>query len=477
MKEIKLTNNQNCFVSEEDYEKVSQYKWNSHRDYAVTKIDGKYCRMHHMILGTPQKGYIIDHINRNPLDNRRENLRFATKSENNQNRTNSNKYQGISLSKGKWRVICKHEYFGCFEKDEDAAIHYDKVAFLLFGENAKTNNLVKFKEVRNLKLEDLRPKKEVRELPANICYFHNEKYEVRMIYNKKVFRKRYISSLEEAITVKEQFSQEIEKIKEHERLQHLNREIERNEEGLAVIKIKDKTVIIDDDLWHDYVKKVWYINNSGYVAVSISKLGYLMHRLVMGITETNVDVLVDHINRNRLDNRRCNLRIVDALLNSHNTSKKRDSNSKFYGVSKCGIDKWDSKITCNGKTYYLGKFTDELFAADAYNRKAIELFGENARLNQFTEIESEHVNKNENNHIYDIKTNPTIKNHNKQKKSGTSSIYTGVHKKGKKWQAAITYKGEKQHLGTYTTEREAAQAYNDVATRLYGEHANLNKFE
>jgi hypothetical protein len=478
MKQIVLHNSQVCLVSDEDYEKVSQYKWVLSRKYAVAKVDGKHVPLHHFILGKPDNGYVVDHINRNSLDNRRENLRFATRSQNAQNTTTHNKYQGITLTKGKdkWAVSCKHQYFGCFEKEEDAARHYDKVAFLLFGENAKTNGLISYNEVININIDDLRPVKHVRDLPINITYTEEEKYRVRVNYKNKQFLKKSIITLAEAIVIKDEFLAEVQKIKEVERLEHLSQDIVRNEDGLAIIKVKDKTIIIDDILWHDYVKKAWYINNGGYAAVSINKLGYLMHRLVMGITETNTDVIVDHINRNRLDNRRENLRIVDSLLNSHNSTKQANTSSRFHGISKCGDDKWDSKITSKGKKYYLGKFDDELFAADAYNRKAIELYGKDARLNVFTELELGYINNNESKHMYDIKTEAHIKNHNKPKKHGTASRYIGVHKMGKKWQARISHKNKRQHLGTYKTERAAAEAYNDAAIELYGAHANLNTF-
>lgn len=81
-----------ALVSEEDYLNLSQYKWSKGRqNYISGSINGKSWRLHRYIminiLGneiTPQNP--VDHINRNPLDNRRENLRIVTVSENNRNR-------------------------------------------------------------------------------------------------------------------------------------------------------------------------------------------------------------------------------------------------------------------------------------------------------------------------------------------------------------------------------------------------------
>lgn len=77
--------------------------------YVVTKINGKIHRFHQVVL-KPQNGYVIDHINRNKLDNRRENLRYATYSV---NRINSNKRSdntsgrtGVYKAKnGKWIAL------------------------------------------------------------------------------------------------------------------------------------------------------------------------------------------------------------------------------------------------------------------------------------------------------------------------------------------------------------------------------------
>jgi hypothetical protein len=87
---IKLTKNQEMIIDDDDFEKISKYKWhaseirNSNKFYAMTQIfrNGKRTRdvAHRIILGFPN-GF-IDHINGNPLDNRKRNLRICTNSEN-----------------------------------------------------------------------------------------------------------------------------------------------------------------------------------------------------------------------------------------------------------------------------------------------------------------------------------------------------------------------------------------------------------
>lgn len=95
MREIPLTQGMVALVSDEDYEKVSQYKWHASLESRGTKwyacrretIDGKRVkiRMHRFVMGLPpgkDDPRVVDHINHNSLDNRRENLEVITQEEN-----------------------------------------------------------------------------------------------------------------------------------------------------------------------------------------------------------------------------------------------------------------------------------------------------------------------------------------------------------------------------------------------------------
>lgn len=74
------------WISASDLEKVSKYRWYlTGNGYAISWIKGKRLRMHHLIIGKPPKDKETDHINRNRLDNRKENLRFVSRSVNGQN--------------------------------------------------------------------------------------------------------------------------------------------------------------------------------------------------------------------------------------------------------------------------------------------------------------------------------------------------------------------------------------------------------
>jgi hypothetical protein len=109
-----------------------------------------------------------------------------------------------------------------------------------------------------------------------------------------------------------------------------------------------------------------------------------MHRLLV---EVNLGQEVDHINGNGLDNRKENLRVCTKSQNLGNQKKTKlyggvATSSKYKGVSwDKRVQKWVAKIGINGKRVYLGLFEDEEKAAEAYNKAALEYFGEFALLN------------------------------------------------------------------------------------------------
>jgi len=98
--------------------------------------------------------------------------------------------------------------------------------------------------------------------------------------------------------------------------------------------------------------------------------------------ENPLNLQIDHINGNRLDNRKVNLRICTAMQNQHNRKKSRGS-SKYKGVSFHIRGRvWVSFIMREAKRYYLGSYKDEKEAAIAYNQAALKFYGEFALLNE-----------------------------------------------------------------------------------------------
>lgn len=119
-----------------------------------------------------------------------------------------------------------------------------------------------------------------------------------------------------------------------------------------------------------------------YAIAHRGKMHLYMHRLIAGAGPKEV---VDHINRDTLDNRASNLRIADPSQNGANRIGDRrrfGTSSSYKGVSwDKSRNKWQAMIHVNGRTRALGRFALEDDAAKAYNAAAIDAWGEFARLN------------------------------------------------------------------------------------------------
>jgi hypothetical protein len=123
---------------------------------------------------------------------------------------------------------------------------------------------------------------------------------------------------------------------------------------------------------------VWGLHNGYAGRYKKGKLVF-MHREIMQPPKGKI---VDHKNRNKLDNTRDNLHVCTQQENTRNTGKRNGTSSRFIGVHyHKSAGKWCAAIHFEGKHIHLGLFTDEVEAARAYDRKAVELFGEFARLN------------------------------------------------------------------------------------------------
>lgn len=148
---------------------------------------------------------------------------------------------------------------------------------------------------------------------------------------------------------------------------------------------RGQVAIVDDGDYAELSRFRWHFISSGYAARTVKadkkKTTILMHRLV---TDAEKGKVVDHISGDRLDNRRGNLRVTDQVGNQANrTNLGRNSSTGYKGVSwHKGGGKYEAGVSLRGKRHFLGLFVDKHEAARAYNVKALELFGEFARLNE-----------------------------------------------------------------------------------------------
>lgn len=140
MKEILLTKNKKAIVDDDMHPIISKYKWcaregrhtfYSYKQFTISPKNKTLIAMHHVVMGHPRRGLVVDHINGNGLDNRRENLRIITYRENSSNfriDKKIKKYVGVhynkKCTKRPWRAELRSKgkdyCLGYFTNEEEA---------------------------------------------------------------------------------------------------------------------------------------------------------------------------------------------------------------------------------------------------------------------------------------------------------------------------------------------------------------------
>ena len=158
--------------------------------------------------------------------------------------------------------------------------------------------------------------------------------------------------------------------------QELVRNLFEYKDGFLYWKVKRQKIQIG--------KKAGSFNKSNeYYNIKINNKNYLTHRIIFLYHYSYLPKYIDHIDRNKLNNNIENLRPVTLSQNQWNKKPRKNTSSIYKGVSwQKTANKWKSEIRINNKPQYLGLFINEIDAALAYNKKAIELFGEYAYLNK-----------------------------------------------------------------------------------------------
>lgn len=145
-----------------------------------------------------------------------------------------------------------------------------------------------------------------------------------------------------------------------------------------------QTILIDDDDYEQFKNYKWFLTN-GYPTTNTG--GYSnkiqnknkLHRM---ICKAKKGEFVDHINGNKLDNRKCNLRLCSRSQNLSNAKIHKNNTSGYKGVSLIkSTGQWQATITVNKKKIYLGIFWDKKEAAKEYDKAATKYFKEFAKTN------------------------------------------------------------------------------------------------
>lgn len=218
------------------------------------------------------------------------------------------------------------------------------------------------------------------------------------------------------------------------------------------IPVQNKNTIeyafCSDEDFEELSKYRWHKQMEGYAACySLPENYTLMHRFVKGYLEKQKigdGNVVDHIDGNKLDNRRHMLRIVTQKQNSQNRSKRKDVTSQYFGVYKLK-NKFVSNISVNDVTYYLGVYENEIDAARAHDRFLLDQTNLDELVYKFN-----FPNDKETTMLRPVFI----------KKEKRTSKFLGVHKMGNKFVACIIKNGVKVLNFRSVNEHDCVLAYD-----------------
>ena len=211
------------------------------------------------------------------------------------------------------------------------------------------------------------------------------------------------------------------------------------EKARALIDLEDveKCRLYKWSLSNKYVATRWDKNKNSETTI-------FLHRYIMNCPE---EYEVDHINRNKLDNRKNNLRICLHIENQKNMKVKSiNKTSKYKGVNWYQRENcWRVRICTDNKRFEVGFFDSEIAAANAYNYYAKKFHGEFALLNDVKFMEKEEWEKY-------------------KRKMDNKTGYKGVSyvKQNNKYRARITIDKKEICLGYFDTPKEASIVYNNA---------------
>lgn len=184
----------------------------------------------------------------------------------------------------------------------------------------------------------------------------------------------------------------------NERMKNPNKYDLSGEYGICYSNNTDDVILFDLEDYDKIKDYSWHVSlrnkSKRYKTVTgtINGIDSKMSRFILGVNDPSI--IVDHINRNSLDNRKSNLRFCTMRENSYNSGAR--NGRKYKGICKYRDGKrWVAKIGYDGNDYHIGIFNTPEEAALAYNEKAKEFFGEFAYLNEVHMENEINTNKGE----------------------------------------------------------------------------------
>jgi hypothetical protein len=145
---------------------------------------------------------------------------------------------------------------------------------------------------------------------------------------------------------------------------------------------RKKSIIVDDEDFEYLNSFEWQVDKFNTVTTHLkdNKESRLIHRIIM---KPPIGIEIDHIDGNRLNNQKSNLRFATSSQNKMNRGARKDNKSGYKGVSwHKQRNKWTARIMVDGRYQHLGLFEDIADAIKKYNEYALKFFGEFAWLNK-----------------------------------------------------------------------------------------------
>ncbi len=463
--EIQLTgkNKGIAIVSQEDYDTLSKYSWHKDNEgYIQGHVNGSTMRMHRFIMNA-KFDQQIDHINGIRHDNRRMNLRSSSTLINGQNKKkkkgiSKSKYRGITLlENGTYHAKITLDgvihNLGNHKTEQEAVEAWDM--FVLH--TGLTHIMLQLPEKREEYLSrEYKPyiprKSEFVGLELNAT---KTRYVATICVNKK---RMHIGSHPDKIEAAKIYDDYIvsnnilnKKLNFPDRHPEYGKdkpiltkcvEIDSTTIKLIVTSKNDKSIIIDKEDYEKVKHYSCYIDVKGYVRIEIGTKTMRLHRYLLGITDPNNSV--DHIDNDKLNNKKNNLRTTTTGKNNQNRRKQTNTLSKYIGVSY-QKKKWQSYITNDKQRTFCGLYSDEETAARARDLYILENF------------KDEHYKLN-----FKWSTDDIIfwKNKLFKPKKILTSSYIGVSlcKLTKQWKCQVEVKNKTLMSKTYKLEEHAARA-------------------
>ena len=144
----------------------------------------------------------------------------------------------------------------------------------------------------------------------------------------------------------------IERIKQMGKDNQKHNNIKQVDNIIDVMLCEDKFFMCDIKDWENCNNIYWYLNNTGYARGVVDGKSILFHNYII---ETGDDEEIDHIDGNRLNNTRTNLRVIKRIDNMKNKGKYINNTSGVTGVYyHKKLDKWEARIQADGISHYLG---------------------------------------------------------------------------------------------------------------------------